>query len=216
MRQTRLLVPLAALLLAAVAARSPAPITRAYEVKLGFIGYTGLATSLDCDAKANQRGYDSLVGTVKGIEIPEEPDEDVVYTGTLKRSTNIDYCQTRGRRSPTDDEVVWCVATLTGSAAMEVEIKVYGDEGRGAWLTAKPRVGPVDSKVQGTCEPADMVEIQRDYPSGESAGSPDGQAIMETDTTQFVLNRVRRLRVGYFPPDPVQGGWGLRVVRAVP
>jgi hypothetical protein len=76
-----------------------------YEIELRFTGYSGLATSLDCDAKANLAGYDVLTGAVSGLETSEQ-DEDVVYYGTLKRSTAMDFCQTRGKRSPNDDEVV--------------------------------------------------------------------------------------------------------------
>ena len=63
----------------------PLPGNATYEVRLAFVGYTGLATSTNCDAITNRQGYDSLVGTIKGFENPAEPDEDVVYIGTLTR-----------------------------------------------------------------------------------------------------------------------------------
>ena len=224
------LVPIALLLLSAVIAARPHEPTAArgprvaraaidtarYEVRLAYRGYTGLAGSRNCDIKVDTAGFDSLSGIVWGVEQRADPDDDVVYTGTLKRTTRIDYCQTRGRRSATDDEQVWCVATLTGAAVMDVEITVYGDPGEGAYLKARPTAAPPDSVVvKGTCTPAGMDSIRRDYPSGESGGSPDGQPINEIAPPKFVINGAAALRVAYFPPDSVQGGWGLRVVRPV-
>ncbi len=209
---TRLLLPAALVLLLAAAAGRP--ITRSYDVHLAFRGYTGLAESQDCGVIVNAQGYDSLIGTVTGTET-NEPDEDVVYTGTLRRRTKIDYCQTRP--APTSDQVAWCVATLTAVARMEVEVTVYGEEGRGAWIKAKPAKPPADtSRVTGSCLQPDMDSIRVDYPSGASAGSPDGQAIDETTPPRFIVNGIPRLRIGYFPPDTVQRGWGLRVLRATP
>jgi len=220
-------VPCGLLLLAALAvelrhpvpgapyrATGPASSSRAsrYEVQLGYVGYTGLAESADCRALVDLQGYDSLVGTLSGVETPNQPDEDVVYTGTLRRKTRIDYCEATPGDQPT-----WCVAKLTGAARMDVELTVYGDDGRGAWLKATPAKAPVDSsRVVGNCARADMDSIRADYPSGESAGTPDGQPIAETSPPRFYVNRVPRLRVGYFPPDSLEGGWGLRVVRATP
>ncbi|HEY9383509.1 MAG TPA: hypothetical protein VIP80_08320 [Gemmatimonadales bacterium] len=185
-----------------------------YEVQLAYTGYTGLAESSDCRAMVDTAGYDSLTGTLTGIENPAEPDEDVVYTGTLGRVTRIDYCQTRPGRS--SDQVVWCKAKLTGAASMNVELTVYGEDGNGGWLKAKPARAPDSVKVQGSCLQADMDSIKADYPNGESAGSPDGQPIAEPVALKLVLQGIRRLRQGYFPPDPPRTAWGLRVVRVVP
>jgi len=210
-------VLLGGLLLAQWAAmRLAPPVPRSYDVQLAYTGYTGLAASKDCDAMTNPRGYDSLVGTLKGIENPAEPDEDVVYTGTLKRTTRIDYCLTRPKSQATPDELVWCVDTLTAAATMAVELTVYGEDGNGAWLKATP-IGKADSaNVRGTCDAAETNEILQDYPSGESAGSPDGQPIAEPAALKMLLQGIRRLRLGYFPPDPPRTAWGLRVTRVIP
>lgn len=223
-------VPCSLLLLAALAMglRHPAPgasdratgpasssMAARYDVQLAYVGYTGLATSQDCRALVDLQGYDSLVGTISGIETPNQPDEDVVYTGTLRRRTRLDYCETRP--APTSDQLAWCVAKLIGAARMDVEVTVYGEADRGAWIKAVPAKNPLDSAtVAGNCLQADMDSIRVDYPSGESAGSPDGQPIAETSPPRFYVGGVPRLRVGYFPPDAVEGGWGLRVVRATP
>ena len=142
------LVSLAGLVLATGAAvPQGAQPPAAYEVELRFTGYSGLATSPDCDARTNPRGYDVLTGIVRGIERSSEPDEDMEYSGTLKRTTAMDYCDVKP--APTEDEVAWCTATLTGSAVMEVEITVYGEAGRGAWVKAKPGIGPVQGSFFG-------------------------------------------------------------------
>jgi len=89
-------------------------ITRTYDVRLAYVGYTGLAKSLDCLAMVDTLGYDSLTGTLTGFENPAEPDEDVVYTGTLRRVTKIDFCETKP--NPTPDQLAWCKAKLNGAA----------------------------------------------------------------------------------------------------
>jgi hypothetical protein len=227
MMRPRLAVPV--LLLAAAALLAPsAPgmirpdrdretadtIRRTYDIQLAFTGYTGLAESQDCEALASQQGYDSLVGTVVGIESTGRSDEDVVYTGRLRRVVKLDYCLTTG-----GDQAKWCVVSLTGAARTQVELTVYGEADRGAWLKAQPdslRPRPDSARVSGTCPQAEKNTIQADFPSGESGGSPDGQPIAETNPPRFFVNGIPRLRVGHFPPDAAEGGWGLRVVRASP
>lgn len=215
MTRPTLLAVLLAAMTASWEALRPAPhqtITRRYDVQLAFTGYTGLAESQDCRALADLQGYDSLAGTVSGIETQGPSDEEVVYRGTLTRRTRVDYCLALGGDQPT-----WCVAKLTGSARMNVELTVYGEADRGAYLKAIPGTSPLDSvAVRGNCARADMDSIRADYPSGESGGTPDGQPIAESSPPRFYLSGVPRLRVWYFPPDSVQGGWGLRVVRMVP
>ena len=193
-------------------AAAPQGITRKYDVQLAFTGYTGLAESQDCRAMVDLQGYDSLTGSVSGIESQGPSDEEVVYRGTLTRWTRMDYCLAIG-----GDQPKWCVAKLTGAARMNVELTVYGEADRGAYLKAVPGTSPLDSvSVRGNCAPADMDSIRVDYPSGESGGTPDGQPIAEVNPPRFFVGGIPRLRVGYFPPDSVEGGWGLRVVRAVP
>ena len=207
--------------LAALAGPATAQQVGEYEVELRFTGYSGLATGEDCDAMANLNGSDVLTGTVTGMET-SGPDDDITYTGILKRTTAMDYCQTRGKSSPNDDEQVWCIATLTGSAVMEVEIEVYGESDRGAYVKAEQGTGPAQGAVQGTCNSQDMVEIQQDYPSGDSGGSPSGQPIDDAQATDgqgrhitFFAGGHARLRVGTYPPDPTVSSWTLKVIRKI-
>lgn len=214
---TRIVAPCALLILGTLAMTAPksgaaGTITRKYDVQLSFTGYTGLAESQDCRAMVDLQGYDSLAGTVSGIESQGPSDEEVVYRGTLTRRTRVDYCLAVG-----GDQPKWCVAKVTGAARMNVELTVYGEADRGAYLKAMPGPSPLDSvTVRGSCAPADMDSIRVDYPSGESGGTPDGQSIAEVHPPRFFVSGIPRLRVGYFPPDSVEGGWGLRVVRVIP
>lgn len=224
LRLWTLVTPAVCLFLAAAATRTDGEsgravftrdtITRTYDVQLAYVGYTGLAESPDCKRLTDAQGYDSLIGTVSGIETPDEPDEDVVYTGTLRRKTKIDYCQVMTATASAD---AWCVAKLTGTARMDVEVTVYGEAGQGAYIKAEPAAPrPESATVVGSCSQADKDEIEEDYRSGGSAGSPDGQAIRESRPARFVVNGIPRLRPGYFPPDTLPLGWGLRVIRGTP
>src|SRR5688572_32912132 len=69
----RIAAPCALLILGTLAMAAPKSgeartITRKYDVQLAFTGYTGLAESQDCRALVDLQGYDSLAGTVTGIE----------------------------------------------------------------------------------------------------------------------------------------------------
>jgi hypothetical protein len=184
---------------------------RSYEVQLaaGFVGTD------DCAARADKAGYDSLTGIVRGMEPDGKSDDDVLYQGVLRRVTKLDICgdPIKSRTG----EFVPCVAKLTGEAQMSVDVRVDGDEGRGAWVNAKGVPGSVKVlKVEGDCTPHEMEQLKKEYPGGESAGSPDGQSIPESSPPKFFVAGVPRLRVGYFPTEPDHPAWSLRVVRVVP
>jgi hypothetical protein len=183
-------------------------ITRRYDVQLGMTGYAGLIHTRECTALTNPAGYDSLLGTVTGVEMTQASTEPVTYTGILRRKTRIDYCLPK--------EPGWCVVTLTGEARMQVQIELHEDSLAGAWMKADSVAPAITESATGTCGRAEKDEILLDYPSGESAGSPDGQAIEETASNLFYVTGLRRLRVGLFPPNAVEGGWGMRVTRVVP
>ncbi|MEP7326806.1 MAG: hypothetical protein ABI836_12715 [Gemmatimonadota bacterium] len=182
-----------------------------YEVELRYTGYVAMAASPECEALAHANSSDVLTGVVKGMETAGA-DDDIMYLGTLKRTTALDFCQMRGE--------AWCIATLTGSADMQVEIEVYGESDRGAYVKAEAGTGPAHGEAKGNCSPADMREIQQDYPSGGSGGSPSGQPIDDAQATDaqgrhitFYAAGHARLRVGTYRSDP--GGWALRVIRKI-
>ncbi len=199
--------------------RAPRPAI--YEIELSFTGYTGLVEAPNC--VQNTQGYDRLVGTVTGIETSAS-DEDVVYIGTLRRDTDIDFCETKGKDAPGDDERVMCSATLVGYAVTQVELTVYSDEGTGAFVKAVPAGGPMMRTVSGSCDQAEKNEMFSAYPTATDGGaaSPSGQPIDDDAAVDpigrritFVAGGVPRLRVGTFPPTGPQGGWTLKVVRKI-
>lgn len=210
-----------ALLAAAVLVLLGASATRraptGYEIELRMTGYTGLAKSKDCLDRTDPNGYDVLTGIVRGEE-SGDPMEETTYTGTLIRSTKIDYCMTVAH--PTGDQVRWCVVRLTGSARMDVEIIVYGEHERGAYVEAEPSANQVPyapPTVTGDCAASDVDEIRQDYPSGESGGSPSGQPIRENPVNPMFANGIARLQAGvFYSAKPPETEWSLNVIRTVP
>lgn len=188
---------------------------RTYEVKLAYVGFLSEYGDA-CDIRLDPRGYDSLTGTLSGIENPAGSDEDVEYRGRAKRKTDIDYCLTKPKVASKPDELVYCKAHLTGAATMDLELAVYSDSGKGAWLKASP-VGNADSvSVTGDCTPADMNGLRDEYPGGASAASPDGQPIFEA-RSEFTVKGVRRLGDStYYRAHPPETIWDLRVKRTTP
>jgi hypothetical protein len=210
---------------AAIPPRPPAGQLAEYEVAFVYTGYTGLVDGYpNCAVKTT--GTDRLTGNLTGYEAPT-PGEDVDYQGVLARVTVIDICESKGRNraADIDDEQVWCVATLVGSARMRVSLTVYGESDRGAWLKTSPDTGTATSAVSGNCAIPTMASYRTDYPggSGGGGGSPDGQAIEDAfGAVKFVVGGFGRLRVGLYPPDPSQtlagspgSGWALQVIRKI-
>lgn len=193
-----------------------------YDIELSYTGYTGLVEVPNC--VGNEQGYDRLVGTVSGFETTAS-DEDVVYVGTLRRDTDIDFCETKGKDGPGDDERVMCFGTLVGYAVTKVELTVYSHEGAGAFVKTAPAAGPMLRSVSGRCDQEQKDEIFLAYPTASDGGggSPSGQPIDDGAgidpggrSISFVAGGVPRLRVGTFTPVGPQGGWTLRVIRRVP
>ena len=203
----------------------PPPVSQLarYDVMFTFIGYSGLAEGAP-HCKVNQQGTDVLRGTLVGYETPT-PNEDVVYVGTLLRDTQMDFCETRGRRGPADDERVWCVVSLTGLTVTNVELTVSSDQGRGAYLEASHAIGPFRRKVGGDCQPPETRQVEVDYPTGDDGGgaTPNGQQIDDTKAIDskkrpisFSVGGLPRLRIGLYPPDSPKPGWTLTVIRKLP
>ena len=194
----------------------------AYDVEFTMTGYVGEFNGApQCKVRLN--GFDRMVGTIFGIETPEK-DEDVVYYGTLRRDTDIDYCLTKGKTRPSDDERVWCALRLTGWAFMEVEMTVHSDSARGGYLKSEAVPGYSSAGIpSNTCDKQETDDAANGYANSDDGGggSPNGQQIDDVKATDpggrrvvFSPDRVPRLRVGTFPPEGGTG-WTLRVIRKV-
>jgi hypothetical protein len=187
-----------------------------YQVELLFTGYVGEIDGYP-QCHVNPQGTDRMVGNLVGYE-PPDPDEDVVYTGTLHRMTAVDFCETKGRKRVGDDERVWCAVSLTGSGNMRANLTVYGEADRGAWLKAVPDTGVTTKSVQGNCDPQETADALNGYPTASDggAGSPSGQPIDDQlSPTKFFVGGLARLKVGTYLPRPKLASWSLHVIRKI-
>lgn len=169
------------------------------------------------DANCAAAGTDILSGTLVGHEpvLPDEPNE---YVGRLMRSTRITVC---GSRTTTGGTEVVCSINITGGGFPAVMLTVRPG-GQGGYLQyvdsvqhwaalrlPSPPQGQAHSTVTGTCDPAELADLQRGYDNGQTAGSPSGQPI----------------EIAAFPPssfpatfaaNPPQSIWTLTVLRRRP
>lgn len=184
-----------------------------YFVEFMFTGYSGLVEG-NPDCRVNPQGFDHLIGVLSAVE-NNEADDNITYTGLMARYTEVDFCETKPRPGRGPDELMWCVADLHGGATMFVELEVYGEEGRGAWLKARPARGKIWKTVGGDCEASTANEIDRAYPgsSDGGGGSPNGQPILDgRGAPLFFTGGVARLRVGTFPVRRPESAWEMRVL----
>jgi hypothetical protein len=147
-----------------------------YDVEFATLG-----TLLDRNCTA--AGDDVLVGTLVGYE-PAVPDEPNEYVGTLTRFTSITICGTR--RTPSGTDVV-CSINIRGQGLADVELRIEAGQREGYlqyvdradWSGTWPSRPSAthSSTVTGTCDPAELAQLQSDYDEGQTAGSPNGQPI---------------------------------------
>lgn len=168
------------------------------------------------DPNCTATGTDVLAGTIVGFE-PPLPDEDNEYVGTLTRTTRITTCGTR-RNAAGIDSV--CSISYVGNGFADVIFTLYeGQRGgylqyisnRAAWAALLPPrpAGPVNSVVTGTCDPAELAFLQREYDKGQTAGSPNGQPL---EVSGFPPLNPRPSFPFAFPPTPPESIWTLTVL----
>jgi len=161
----------AAALCVSTAATAQTPIRVEYDVELTVPGTLLQAKAGSC---ATAGGMDKLTGTLWGYE-KAPPGENTVYQGRLVRFTDVNVCDVRAL--PPGDRFVPCSMNIQGRALVNVELEVEAG-GPGAYLQAQDTgVAVTHSSVQGTCDPVDMAQLQADYGTMSTAGSPDGQPI---------------------------------------
>jgi hypothetical protein len=136
---------------------TPVPAARVHVaiVATGDVGqYAGM-----CDVALT--GRDSLDGMLDLMDLGD--DGTAMYAGKLMRVTEVDACGTKP--APTEDQVAWCHAHLSGRAPMNVTLEVYEDD-RGAWVKSEPAV-PLPSEtvrkaISGCAEPGTWLDA---YPN---------------------------------------------------
>jgi hypothetical protein len=171
-----------------------------YEVE--FSTTNAPAGSEPCN---NAGGTDKLSGILTGWE-PAPAHEDNTYHGNLIRVTDYTFCDIAPRPGRPDEHIN-CWIRIQGRARVPVEFKVYADR-RGGYLMAQDTaVTVLSSAVSGTCDPAAMDQLQRDYGTMATAGSPDGQPIEDADMPRVVS------RTTTFPARPPHSSWTLKVTR---
>ena len=68
--------------------------------------------------------------------------------------------------APTEDQVAWCTAQLSGQSPMDVTLEVYEDD-RGAWIkstsaTPRPPVERLEKHISGCPEPGEWLDAYPD------------------------------------------------------
>lgn len=202
--------------LAAVsAALSPGIAAQANRTKVTYTVEFSLNGAL-LDPNCTATGTDVLAGTIVGFE-PPLAGEDNTYVGTLTRTTRITTCGTRTTAAGTD---VVCSINYVGNGFADVAFTIYeGQRGgwlqyitnRGAWsaLLPPPPAGPTNSVVTGTCDPAELAQLQAEYDQGSTAGSPSGQPL---EVPGFPPLTPRPSFPFTFPPAPPESIWTLTVL----
>ncbi|MCC7134075.1 MAG: hypothetical protein IT352_15565 [Gemmatimonadales bacterium] len=181
-----------------------------YDVEFSVAG-----SQLDRNCAAS--GNDILTGTLVGLE-PPDPDEPNEYVGTLMRSTRITTC---GSRTSAAGHDVVCSINIAGGGFPKVVLTVDAGRGEGYFqyatdsahwappVVVPPPQGQAYSQVTGTCDPAELAQLEAEYDGGQTAGSPSGQPIEMTALHQA------RIPVT-FPANPPRTLWTLRILARRP
>jgi hypothetical protein len=206
------------LTLAAVALASLSPTTVAAQGNRTKVTYTVefRTTGALLDRNCTATGTDVLTGTIVGYE-PALPNEDNEYVGTLTRTTRITTCGSRRNAAGVD---AVCSINYVGNGFADVMFTLHEGK-RGAYLEYIPNraewaallpplpAGPVNSVVTGTCDPAELAQLQSEYAEGQTAGSPNGQPL---EVSGFPPLSSRPTFPLTFPPTPPRSIWTLTVL----
>lgn len=172
------------------------------------------------DPNCPAAGTDILTGKIVGFE-PPLPDDDNEFVGRLTRTTRMTTCGVRRDAAGLDHH---CSINYVGDGFADVIFTVYEGQRGGylqyltdttSWVTLLPPrpAGPVRSVVTGTCDPAELVELQNEYDGGQTAGSPNGQPL---EVPGFPPLSPRPTFPIVFPPKPPVSVWTLTVTDRQP
>lgn len=173
------------------------------------VEFSTLGSLLDRNCSAT--GTDVLTGTLVGLERAGADNE---YVGNLRRVTRLTTCGTKTKPGTSEDVV--CSINYQGDDNVDVLFTVRaGGEGawleyitnRAAWqhLLPPPPLQTLNNSVTGTCEPAELSQLENDYHDGQTAGSPSGQPIDILTMPSSVPDSVT------FPANPPRIIWTLKV-----
>lgn len=168
-RILQVLLPILACALAAPAAAESAT----YRVKLRFDGATG-ASLFDPPAclGTSRTGFDEFEGELKGDEPGFATKQRVVYTGMMKRRTEIDACDFLPEDA--DGIAKYCNVHLVGGGEFFVELTVHHQRTE-VYFLARPRKGKVSYQANGSCEREIVVDYKQSFEK-EGLGSSTGSA----------------------------------------
>jgi hypothetical protein len=183
-----------------------------YDVEFSVQG-----SLLDVNCAAS--GTDVLTGTLTGYEF-SSPDSGNVYVGKFMRAARINICGSR-RNATTGTDVV-CSMNIALDDAVEVMLTIEAGQregylqyisNRAQWAallaTLPPLLQPLNNSVTGTCDPAEMAQMEAEYAKGQTAGSPNGQPIE--------VPSLPPPRYPYtFAANPPVSVWTLKVLRRRP
>ncbi len=171
------------------------------------------------DVNCAWSGTDVLTGTLTGYE-PVPRGATRFYVGTLVRTTRISHCGSRTNATTGTDVV--CSMSISGDGLPEVMFSIEDGQNEGylqhisnraqfAALLATVRrpVAQIGSSVNGTCEPAEMAQMQTEYDLGQTGGSPSGQPI---EFSRFPPAAYPST----FPANPPRTTWSLTVTARRP
>lgn len=205
--------------LAAATVTPEAALAQGNRTKVTYtVEFRAVGSPLDVNCEVT--GTDVLTGTIVGYEPPVEY-EDNEYVGTLTRTTRLTTCGTR-RDAAGIDHV--CSINYVGDGFADVLLTVYEGE-RGAYLEyisdraaygplLPPRpAGSMNSSVTGTCDPAELAQLQNEYAEGQTAQSPNGQPL---EVLGFPPLSPRPSFPLVFPADPPNSVWTLTVLDRQP
>jgi len=125
-----------------------------YEVIISYTGYTSFAgTAADCGIRKD--GVVVLSGYLSGKE-DVALDDDILYTGTLEMTIDIDICS--AYRSPGSSEDKFCGIRVNGSGKVYTELEIYTGtdaagrfDGRGGYINIENKDGLFKRTVTGGC-----------------------------------------------------------------
>jgi hypothetical protein len=155
----------------------------AYEVKFTFTGYIELYGD---ECHVNDTGKVILSGVLEG----NENLSPIFYFGNLQLSIHLDICSVRR----VDGEDKFCVMNVNGSGPVKTEL-----EGHYIKINYDSTLGTFKRKVNGTCDPAEMIEEQNMIPNESIASIFNGLELTMLSRTlgQLQVNKEYSDRMEY-------------------